>query len=149
MGEDHGGYIWVVDPLVYESKACIVDDDDCVCAVCCDVEHESVGKVICEFESMERNGGGWGKLPCKPSRSTPSVANALMKTRQASDAVSTVGFPDVKSQYRAVPSSYACSCRASNGAEMYAGALAPLPPPVNNVPFGAIWPGDKYEGERF
>lgn len=27
---------------------------------------------------------------------------------------------------------------------MYAGALAPLPPPVNNVPFGAIWPGDNY-----
>jgi len=48
--------------------------------------------------------------------------------RQASDAESTAGFPEVKSWNIEVSSSYARVCKASNGAEIYAGALPPLPP---------------------
>jgi hypothetical protein len=66
--------------------------------------------------------------PRSPGRSSPSVANALINTRQASVFASMFGWRVVKSQKRLVPSWYACSLIASRGAEIYAGEFAPLPP---------------------
>ena len=75
-------------------------------------------------------------------RSSPSVANALINTRHASVEVSTVGLTFTKSQNKLVSSWYACSLIASNGADMYAGELAPLPPPLMIVPLPAICGGE-------
>lgn len=60
---------------------------------------------------------------------------------QASDTASTWGSGFVKSQNKAVLSSYALELMASKGELIWAGVAAPEPPPLMIVPFGAIWEG--------
>lgn len=62
----------------------------------------------------------------------------MTKTMQASDAASTWGSGSVKSQNKAVLSSYALELMASKGELTWAGVDAPEPPPLVIVPFGAI-----------
>ena len=47
MGEDDGGYVGMVNPLIDEADAGVVNGDDGVAAAVCDILDERIGEVIC------------------------------------------------------------------------------------------------------